>query len=197
MSQETSVHAPQKTKKRLEKSKVPEPDSDGEETPSVGLNGSMNQPINTPAPAPIAVPEPSAIDVNGSMNQPTTENKMPEVFKRRKYILSEEAKEARRMNLENARKVRAELAIIRANLKKEDFEAKRSNRQERLERIEQERRLKMEQEIEEEVGRRVMRELSERPVQVRSSSQTRRHVQVVAPSTEIQQQKPQFNVVFH
>lgn len=164
------------TKKRLEKSKVPEPDSDEEVEPTP-------TPQATPAevvPVVPVVPEP--------------ENKMPEVFKRRKYILSEEAKDARRMNLENARKVRAELAIIRANLKKEEIESKRSTRQERLERIENERRLKMEKEIEEEVGRRVMRELSERPVQVRSSSQTRRHVQVVEQPI---QQKPQFNVVFH
>lgn len=185
------------TKKRLEKSKVPEPDSDEEETPSVGLNGSMNQPIPTP---PEIVP--NATGGNGSMNLPENtaisrdgSMNLPDVFKRRKYILSEEAKDARRMNLENARKVRAELAIIRANLKKEDLETKRSTRQERLERIENERRLKMEQEIEEEVGRRVMRELSERPVQVRSSSQTRRQVQVFEQPTP--QQKPQFNVIFH
>lgn len=191
MSQEvsaTSFAQPQKTKKRLEKSKVPEPDSDDEATP-------------TPTPTPTAISGNPTSTPEVVTPPPPQETAPVEVFRRRKYILSDEAKEARRQNLENARKVRAELAIIRANLKKEEIESKRSARQERLERIENERRLKMEQEIEEEVGRRVMRELSARPVQVRSSSQTRRQVHVVAPSSKdesmIQPQTPQIKVIFH
>lgn len=183
MSQEvsaTSFAQPQKTKKRLEKSKVPEPDSDDEVTPTQPTPTAIS---GNPTSTPEVITPP-----------PPQETAPIEVFRRRKYILSDEAKEARRQNLENARKVRAELAIIRANLKKEEIESKRSARQERLERIENERRLKMEQEIEEEVGRRVMRELSARPVQVRSSSQTRRQVHVVEQPVP---QTPQIKVVFH
>ena len=169
-------------RKRLEKPKVQEPDSDDEP-----------QEFEAKQPTQIAPIENVPIVPTTLESSEDSPNKMPEVFKRRKYKITEEGKEARRQNLENARKVRAELAEIRANLKKEEIESKKNARQERLERIERERKLKMEQEIEEEVGRRVMRELAARPVQVRASSQTRRPVQVVHEEPP----KPTYNVVFH
>lgn len=173
-------------RKRLEKPKVQEPDSDDEPQEFEAKQPTQIAPIENVPIVPTTLESNVAASNDGSMN-------LPEVFKRRKYKITEEGKEARRQNLENARKVRAELAEIRANLKKEEIESKKNARQERLERIERERKLKMEQEIEEEVGRRVMRELAARPVQVRASSQTRRPVQVVHEEPP----KPTYNVVFH